>query len=507
MFSTEEVPPTYEPVLRFYAYFRETVTESNEEENRVRYVRICVYLEDHSIMIEERRMRNSGMEQGVLLRRMRAVNPKALPFGTQYVWTDFSVGISVEIYGVVYRIYACDPFTEDYLADAGRPVGAFEEPPDDLYSIKRKLTERPIRVSHQDTDKAHLRQFLDFDGKVLRFYAVWDDTMCLFGERRKFVLIYFLVDDTIEIRQVLPPNSGRDPVAQFLSKAKLTNPNTGRPYTDGDLQLGVIVDVYGREFLLYDTDEFTKHFVDQKHGPHDWTPIDIHWPGRIPRTDRILPPYNGWGDEEDSRGYCISLHPKPPRKDIVKYVRRDGQILRFLGTLKNPAPQDRFRKFIIAFYLADDTLAVFEVPFRNSGFAEGKFIQRARIKNELAGDRYFVASDFNVGSEVTINGFTFLLAKADEYSLSMMEGESDNFPQAELAEIVQNMRSNKKLVQRLRTQFLSRDQAGKGYLEPKLAEMLLIRIFGIQEHQAITAARRWTNDWGFDYLAFLAALA
>jgi hypothetical protein len=89
----------------------------------------------------------------------------------------------------------------------------------------------------------------------------------------------------------------------------------------------------------------------------------------------------------------------------------------------------------------------------------------------------------------------------------MMEAESDSFPQAELAEIVQNMRSNPRLVQRLRTQFLSRDQAGRGYLEPKLAEMLLIRIFGIPEHQAITAARRWTNDWGFDYLAFLAALA
>jgi hypothetical protein len=154
--SSEEAPATYDPVLRFYAYFRETVTESNEEEERVRYARIHVYLEDDSIMIEEYKVRNSGMEQGVLLRRMRALKPNAKPFGVQYVNTDFRVGESVEIYGVVYRIYACDRFTEDYLASVGRPPAAFEEPPDDLYSIKRKLTDRPIRVSYQDTDKKTL---------------------------------------------------------------------------------------------------------------------------------------------------------------------------------------------------------------------------------------------------------------------------------------------------------------------------------------------------------------
>jgi hypothetical protein len=233
--SNEEAPPTYDPVLRFYAYFRETVTESNEEEERVRYVRIHVYLEDDTIMIEEYKIRNSGMEQGVLLRRMRALNPHARPFGVQYVNTDFHIGESVEIYGVVYRIYACDRFTEDYLESIGRPVASFEEPPDDLYSIKRKLIERPIRVTYIDTDKTQLRQFLGFDGKVLRFYATWDDTASLFGEKRNFIVHYFLVDDTIEIRQILPPNSGRDPVSQFLKKTKLINPDTGKPYSDADL--------------------------------------------------------------------------------------------------------------------------------------------------------------------------------------------------------------------------------------------------------------------------------
>jgi hypothetical protein len=502
---TEDEPPVYNPVLRFFAYFRETVTESNEEDQRVRYVRIHVFLEDDTVMIEEYRVRNSGMEQGLLLRRMRALNAKAHPYGTQYTNADFAVGTSIEIAGVVYRIYACDKFTEEYLDSVGRPVGAFEEPPDDLYSIKRKLTERPIRVGHQDTDKTHLHQFLQFDGKVLRFFATWDDTASLFGEKRNFLLSYYLVDDTIDIRQILPANSGRDPVAQFLKKTKLINPKTGQPYTDGDLQIGVQIHVFGREFLLYDADEWTRAFLDEKYGQHDWTPIDVCAGARRQQSERVLPPYNGWGDEEDSRGYCISLHPKPPRKDIVKYVQRDGQVLRFAAKFRNPAPQDRFRKFVIAFYLADDSVAVFELRQRNSGFGEGKFIERTRVQNVKEG-RYFIASDFKLGEVITINGFEFITSEADEFALNLMEAESDAFTHADLAPVAETIRKSKTYAQRLKRQFEQRDEAGKGYVDPSIAEQILMRICGLSKHEATTVTRRWSNDWGFDYFGFLSAV-
>jgi hypothetical protein len=458
-------------------------------------------------MIEENRIRNSGMEQGLLLRRMRALNPKARPYGTQYKNADFAVGISIEIAGIVYRIYACDKFTEDYLQSAGRPVGHFEEPPDDLYSIKRKLTERPIRVGRIDTDKTHLQQFLDFDGKVLRFYATWDDTASLFGEKRNFLIHYFLVDDTIEIRQVLPRNSGRDPVSQFLKKTKLIVPGTNRPYTAGDLQIGAIVHAFGRDFVIYDADEWTKEFLDEQYGQHDWSPLDTGARRRQPPPERVLPPYNGWGDEEDSRGYCLSLHPKPPRKDIVKYIQRDGQILRFAAQFKRPAPQDRNRKFVIAFYLADDTVAVFEQRQRNSGFAEGKFIERSRLKNVRAGGRYFVASDFRIGEELTINGFDFVTSEADEFALNLMEAESDSFPQADLAQTIAIVRQNRTLIQRVRIQMESRDPARKGYVDPKIAEQALMRTFSMPMHEATTAIRRFSNDWGFNYVDFLAAVS
>jgi hypothetical protein len=456
-------------------------------------------------MIAEYHVRNSGMEQGVLLRRMRAINPHAQPYGTQYNHTDFNVGMNIEIAGVVYRIYACDQFTESYLECVGIPVGQFEQPPDDLYSIKRKLTERPIRVSKIDTDKSKLKQFLEFDGKVLRFYAIWDDSGNLFGEKRSFIIHYFLVDDTIEVRQILPQNSGRDPVSRFLTKAKLTNPVTGKLYTDADLKIGAVIDVFGRTFLIFDADQWTKDFLDRKYGKRDWTPIDAA-PKAVRKTiEHKLPPPNGWGDDADSAGYCTSLHPKPPRKDMVKLVGRDGQILRFAATLRDPAPQDRARKFVIAFYLMDDTVAVYEVPQRNSGFREGKFIQRTKLKNVDAG-RFFLPSDFKVGADVTLNCFKFHISEGDEYSLGLMEAENDDYPQSDLVEIVRKVKEDPRVVDKFRMQLEHLDQKQKGYVDQKVAQQMLMRLFGVPQHEALTVVRRWSNGWGFDYFSFLMAL-
>ena len=43
----------------------------------------------------------------------------------------------------------------------------------------------------------------------------------MFGDPRELDLHYFLADDTIEILEKIPPNSGRDAVSTFLRRAKL----------------------------------------------------------------------------------------------------------------------------------------------------------------------------------------------------------------------------------------------------------------------------------------------
>jgi hypothetical protein len=319
------------------------------------------------------------------------------------------------------------------------------------------------------------------------------------------------VDGTIEVRQILPLNSGRDPVSQFLKKTLLTNPATNQVYLDSDLHIGQTIDVFGRSFLLYDADEWTKNFLDEKYGKHDWRPIIVDAVRGKWEEEQEPPPYNGWGSEEDSLGYCYSLHPKPPRKDIVKFITKDGMILRFSGKLKDPQPQDVRRNFVIVYYLSDDTVAVFELPQRNSGFRAGKFIQRGKWKNCKAGNRDFVPSDFEVGIEITINSFTFVTGVADEYAINYMESQADEFPQSDLFHIVKNVKGDQAKLEEMRKRFEVGDVGTKGnlqgYVPVDVAEDILHTSLKIARHQALTIARRWVEKPGFDYFSFMSALA
>ena len=54
------------------------------------------------------------------------------------------------------------------------------------------------------------------------------------------------------------------------------------------------------------------------------------------RREREVPPYNGFGSEEDSLCSCMGLLPKPPRRDFIKFMEKDrhgldSNVLRFLA--------------------------------------------------------------------------------------------------------------------------------------------------------------------------------
>lgn len=72
-----------------------------------------------------------------------------------------------------------------------------------------------------------LKQFLQYHGKILCFFCLWDDSVSMFGDRRELILHYFLCDDTIEIKELLPHNSGRDAIKMFLRRSKLPKVSSG----------------------------------------------------------------------------------------------------------------------------------------------------------------------------------------------------------------------------------------------------------------------------------------
>jgi len=94
-------------------------------------------------------------------------------------------------------------------------------------------------------------------------------------------------------------------------------------------------------------------------------------------TERVIPPCNGFGSDEDSLGNCLSLLPRPPKRDFSRFMQLDKagydtHVLRFLAKLDSTAPDttdglNDLRRFIISYFLADGTVSVFEQSTKNVG--------------------------------------------------------------------------------------------------------------------------------------------
>ncbi|KAI9145221.1 hypothetical protein BKA69DRAFT_1108755 [Paraphysoderma sedebokerense] len=410
-------------VLRFYAYFQEAVQERREERYRVRKVSILFYLEDDTIHVIEPRSQNSGIPQGTLIRRHRipAVVTE-LPSKRFFGLKDFNVGNEITFYGKTFKIVGCDGFTR---------------------MLSRMRPTRPA------VPKLSLKKFLENDRKVLRFYCVWDDTNSAFGETRQLILHYFLADDTIEIREHIPANSGRDGATNFLKRCKLpkklraSNANSGTGsdtddyYTDRDLMIGAIMTVYGRHVLICDCDEFTKEYYKERYEIDDFEPIlysqlSADASGQsiqlsAPQSAPSLPPHNGIGSEEDSLNSCTNLIPKPPRKDFKKFMQYDSMVLRYAGILNTNNAADKDRKFVITYYLADDTIQIFEPHQKNSGILSGKFLERSKVKVPKGTDHY-TTKDFYIGAQLMFSAHPFIIVGADEYAIKYMDSHPNEFP-------------------------------------------------------------------------------
>merc|ERR1719486_586236 len=365
------------------------------------------------------------------------------------------MGIDVTIYARTFHIVSCDEFTKWFYGQAGLDIGSEEETPLDNFlenqvfkKVNQKhLTGLPKSVMEQKeynelrmggSRKNHkLEQFLQNDRKVLRFYAYWDDPT-RYGARQYFVMHYYLADDSVEINNNYMRNSGRWEVPVFFTRKKLELQPT-MTHTPGmykpqppllkaeDIEVGKSIPVYGRDFFIYDADDSTKEFYAHFLGKHI-EPVSVPEPEKV-HLQLLYPPHNGFGGDEDSLGSCLQLRPKPPRKDLVKMMTNSDRILRYEAIPENKVPEDSNRKFIIGIFLADDTVAVWEVRQRNSGCVEGKFRERGVTVNPATG-KNFRPSDFYVGCLVELSAMPFRIIRSDEYTLKYMENNPEDFPQS-----------------------------------------------------------------------------
>lgn len=223
-------------------------------------------------------------------------------------------------------------------------------------------------------------------------------------------------------------------------------------WQDKDLNIGSTLDVFGRTVLLVDCDAFTREHYRTNYGIEEMPPIakpptsSSRWSHKD-IVERKLPPFNGWGSHEDSEGNCTAIEPKAPLADYTKFLKFGNSRLRFGARLESNIEANARRSFIIAYFLCDNTISVYETDGRNSGFKNGDFYKRQRffLPNQewFSSDRpqLYRPQHFYIGATVCLKDFYFNLTSADEFTFRHMESLPFEYPMSNIELIVQKIRT------------------------------------------------------------------
>jgi hypothetical protein len=407
-------------VLRFEAFTTEQVPENLTEPFRVRKFTLMYYLVDDSIQINEHRQANSGYAQGVFMKRHRI--PSRGRGSEDFITLfDFADTTKITLYNRDFHITSCNIFTEQFFQVNGMKLLFETNVPEDRYMTQRAISESRMgrrtpaaedsmdgfedvraetsmsNTSAGTTTRRDMREkFLKYANKVLRFYAHWDDRGSMFGQKLEYVINYFLQDDKIEVLESKKANSGRDPFPKLVKKQRIPRVYGGvasvgsreedfedEYINDRDLIVGNIVEIFGREMLLYDCDEFTREYYLHQYGVEQ-SPKLTEQEALVEFPSMPLPPYNGFGSEHDSLASYFNLIPKPRKYDRTKQAALDSIIFRWkakfdMDSMTAPNPDDHKRRFVVSFFMGDGSISIYEPPIQNSGFMGGKFLERQRI--------------------------------------------------------------------------------------------------------------------------------
>jgi len=518
-------------VLRFGAYFKEAVTEDPVENFRIRKCLIYLYLEDDSIHVAEPKQQNSGIPQGVFLKRHRI--PKEHTNGEYFGMADLNIGAQVTFYARTFFVVSCDPFTRQFLSNSGMEVGeemGYPDDPIDMFRTSRKSTKALAPPNPRSDDLARyseaklgkatnaintdkLKQFMENDRKVLRFFALWDDRASLCGDRRPFVINFYLADDTVEVLEVNGPNCGRDPFPVFCKRGPLPNrpievdalgpTKTYTTYTVESFKIGQYVSIFGRPMYIHDCDAFTREYCIKSLGytTEECAKVNVQEP-EVPLPVNPIPPWNGYGSLRDSEQNCTMLIPKAAKRDLAKMMANNRKILRYTGKMKELPGRpltnaDLDRVFVVQYFLADDTVMIFEPPIRNSGIIGGKFLERMEVYREGTTE-LLQPQDFFVGANLMIYCRCFELLEADDYTYNFMEEVPNVWPMSSFERVVKHMEAVcTGMEESVRSAFVEVDAEGTGYVDaPQLHTALMTAGINIGPQEVITIIRKLSDASG-----------
>lgn len=388
-------------VLKFFGYFKEHVDETAEGNHRVRPCEIFYYLEDDTMQIIEPKKDNSGMPHGALVKRHRFPNFSSP--GNLFSPFDLKVGKTFTAYGKTFALTGCDAFTREWYRKANREQPADSEavlPAKDFILNAERSEELKISGVRQKCDPKLMPE------TVCRFDAFIDDCSTNTLERRKFTILYFASDATVEIREILPSRGGFARFSVFISRRKILKGNraTAGPsdplppeaayFHLKDFQVGSVVVVADREFFIYAADAFTRSFIKRTLGVTLQEDIDIESNPISSTPNQIIKKENKVNDNHQKEGNISE--DKQTEEPLVYNAVADADGFICTGG----------KEVIFVYFPQDKSLSVFDQNVKERGSSSFVLLRRDLYINEATG-LPFEPQDFAVGSVFTLRRQSF----------------------------------------------------------------------------------------------------
>ena len=282
--------------------------------------------------------------------------------------------------------------------------------------------------------------YVTLDRQVLRFYAYFtEDVAGGLTRVRRFTILYYLVDGTIEISEPRVENSGIDQ-GQFLKRSAPKEVHAAG-ISPSTFAIGAAVKICGRNFVVVDCDATTRAWLDAAGSPAaEALPF--------PKTTGEGAPDSRWtlvtaiGQDGQHDVHCVgsSRSPSASALNFSKFQKHQGAVLCFGATFVDDTPcssierifSRRTRQFKLRFFPANDTVEITEVLARPDSVS-ASLLKRQKLPLPAAAgsprcgsgilpedaappSAYVQATDLVCGATIDVFGRSFVLVNCDGFT-------------------------------------------------------------------------------------------
>lgn len=183
--------------------------------------------------------------------------------------------------------------------------------------------------------------------------------------------------------------------------------------------------------MLHDCDTFTRRYYSDVLGAPQPSAIPLSARAERPVLKYQVPSRIKFNTLKDAS--CLSLLPKPPKKDVIRQLANFSKKLRYSARMDAVHLEDQDREFVLEYNLSNGTIQINEVEKRNSGRREGCFLSSRLIPKPCSARKddpeYYMPQDFFVGALINVFNHRFIITGADLFVYRYVEANRENFCQ------------------------------------------------------------------------------